>query len=220
MFNQQKFSEILNNIVKKYDSISDFANVSSLGRSYISKYINLKLDSPPSPKILEKISNHSKNVTNYYELMQVCGYIIDEGSVTVHQSLFDKSDDNFYTVPIFINIDGKLKQTTDDVVLPFKWDHIHQYYGYRATDDSMLPLLGVGDLAIIEQTNNYADSKTYLISIDNKDIIIRKIVDFKSYIELHNAFSYGKPIKLTKDDIKKRNFSILGEVIKAEINFR
>lgn len=219
MFDQQKFSEILNRIVKQYDSISDFAKISTLGRSYISKYINLKLDAPPSPKILEKIANHSKNVTNYYELMNICGYITDGGEVHVHQSL-SKIDDEFLTVPIFINNGGKLEITKDDVVLPFKWDHIHQYFGYRATDDSMLPLLGDGDLAIVEKTNTYIDSRTYLISINSKDIIIRKIVDYKSYIELHNAFSYGKPMKLTKEDMKSKNFSILGEVIKAQINFR
>lgn len=79
---------------------------------------------------------------------------------------------------------------------------------------------GDGDLAIVEKTNAYIDSRTYLISIDSKNIIIRKIVDFKDYIELHHAFSYGKPTKLLKEDMKKRNFSILGEVIKAQINFR
>lgn len=75
MFNKKKFSEILTNIVEQYESISDFANTSKVGRSYISKYINQKIDSPPSPKVLDKIATASKGITTYNELMQICGYI-------------------------------------------------------------------------------------------------------------------------------------------------
>ena len=35
----------------------------------------LKLDEPPSPKILKKIAFASNSVTSYYELMKVCGYL-------------------------------------------------------------------------------------------------------------------------------------------------
>jgi len=218
MFDKEKFGTIIKKINDSYPTQHEFAYYSGVNRTYLSQYINMKLNTPPKPKILKKIANSSKGITNYHELMEICGYVDDE-TIQIKQSLFN-NDDEFLTVPIFINNNGKLAMTKEDVILPFKWDHIHQYFGYRAIDDSMLPLLGDGDLAIVEQTNTYIDSRTYLISIDNKDIIIRKVVDFKSYIELHHAFSYGKPIKLTKDDMKNRNFSILGEVIKAQINFR
>ncbi|MBQ9314893.1 MAG: helix-turn-helix domain-containing protein [Clostridia bacterium] len=218
MFYKEKFANILIQIKETYPSQEEFSKYSGVGRTYISQYMNSKIDKPPKPKILEKIANSSKGITSYDELMKICGYV-DEELIQIKQSLLN-TDDEFLTVPIFINNGGKLEITKDDVVLPFKWDHIHQYFGYRATDDSMLPLLGDGDLAIVEKTNTYIDSRTYLISINNKDIIIRKIVDYKSYIELHNAFSYGKPMKLTKEDMKLKKFTILGEVIKAQINFR
>ena len=57
MFDVQKFSEILQKISDSYGSISEFAEKSEVNRTYISKYINMKLDSPPTPKILEKISS-------------------------------------------------------------------------------------------------------------------------------------------------------------------
>ncbi len=218
MFDKEKFGAIIKRINDSYPTQHDFADRSGVNRTYLSQYINKKLESPPKPKMLEKIANSSKGITTYDELMKICGYV-DEETIQIKQSLFN-NDDEFLTIPIFINNSGKLAMTKEDVILPFKWDHIHQYFGYRATDDSMLPLLGDGDLAIVEKTNTYISSRTYLISIDSKDIIIRKIVDFKSYIELHHAFSYGKPTQLTKEDMKKRNFSILGEVIKAQINFR
>lgn len=74
MFNIQKFSEILQKISDSYGSISEFAEKSEVNRTYISKYINMKLDSPPTPKILEKIAENSKGITNYVELMVICDY--------------------------------------------------------------------------------------------------------------------------------------------------
>lgn len=211
MFNQQKFSEILNNIVKKYDSISDFANVSTLGRSYISKYINLKLNSPPSPKILEKIANNSKNVTNYYELMEVCGYVTD--NAFKNDSIVDH---NISVLILFVSESGKLVPHNELWVDKSILEYGHQYFAFKSNDDSMLPLVGVGDIVIIEKTKTYENGNTCLISLDNETVFIRKIVDFKDYIELQTAFPFNQPIKLTNDEIQKRNFEILGKVIKVE----
>lgn len=75
MFNIDLFSEILQKITNNYDSISDFSEKSEVNRTYISKYINKKLDTPPSPKVLMKIANSSNDITTYEELMEVCGYL-------------------------------------------------------------------------------------------------------------------------------------------------
>lgn len=140
MFDKAKFGAIIKRINDSYPTQHEFADYSGVNRTYLSQYINMKLNTPPKPKILKKIADSSRGITNYHELMEICGYIIDGGEVHVHQSII-KTDDEFLTVPIFINNNGSLEMTKEDVVLPFKWDHIHQYFGYRATDDSMLPLL-------------------------------------------------------------------------------
>ena len=119
-------------------------------------------------------------------------------------------------VPVFIANKNELIKTKDDVILPTNIDTSKKYFGYRSSDDSMLPLLGTGDIAIVEKINTFKSGQTCLISLDNNSIIIRKIIDFKEYIELHTAFPYGQPVKLTKEDIKIRNFIILGKIIKAE----
>ena len=99
-------------------------------------------------------------------------------------------------------------------------DDKKEYFAYKVKDDSMLPLLDVGDLAIIEKTDKYSNGQTCLVSLENKTILIRKIVDFKDYIELHTAFSYSQPLKLTKEEMIEKHFTVLGKVIKAEINFK
>lgn len=75
MFDKIKFSQILNKINSTYDSMTEFSEKSKVNRTYLSQYINQKLDSPPSPKVLQKIANNSNKITNYEELMLTCGYL-------------------------------------------------------------------------------------------------------------------------------------------------
>lgn len=78
MIDKEKFSSILKDIVSKYSSISEFAVISELGRSYISKYLNKELEAAPSSKVLRKIANNSRGVTTYVELLEICGYLNDD----------------------------------------------------------------------------------------------------------------------------------------------
>ena len=75
MFDKKTFSDILQKISSSYNSITDFSNKSNVNRTYLSKYINMKLPNPPTPKILEKIANNSNNIISYAQLMEICGYI-------------------------------------------------------------------------------------------------------------------------------------------------
>lgn len=78
MFDRQKFSEIFKSIYNKYDNQRDFASATGVNRAYISQYMNMKLENPPSPDILKKIANNSKGLTTYMELMMICGYITSD----------------------------------------------------------------------------------------------------------------------------------------------
>ena len=217
MFKKEKFSEILKKIYNTFYNQREFANAAGVNRGYLSRYMNMKIANPPSPKILMNIANASKGITTYEELMSICGYtIIDNNLSSTKNSLKNSSENNFLVTPIFVANKNILIKTKEDVLLPNNIDPSKQYFGYMASDDSMLPLLGTGDIAIIEKTNKYKSGHICLISLDNKSIIIRKIIDLKDYIELHTAFPYGQPIKLTKEDIKNRNFTILGRIIKSE----
>mgnify|MGYP001623870656 CR=1 FL=1 len=99
MFQKENFSNILKKILTNYDSIQDFANHVEMDRGYLSRNINMKLENPPTPKILKKIADNSKGVTTYEELMEVCGYLDSktkseyyETSLIVYQSLLDILD--------------------------------------------------------------------------------------------------------------------------------
>lgn len=74
MFNKNKFAHILKNINETYNSQRDFAKKSGINRTYLSQYMNMKLNEPPMPKILKKLAESSNGITTYEELMEICGY--------------------------------------------------------------------------------------------------------------------------------------------------
>ena len=82
-------------------------------------------------------------------------------------------------------------------------------------DDSMAPLLGIGDIAYVKKSENFNDGETILFNLDGKDFI-RKIIDRVNFYEFLAMNPYFPPIILQKEDIEKRRFGIIGKVIKAE----
>lgn len=78
MFDKITFANILKNINNAYPNQRVFANqLKLLNRTYISKYINLRLDNPPRPEVLKELAENSKGITTYEELMLICGHIED-----------------------------------------------------------------------------------------------------------------------------------------------
>ncbi len=77
MFNKIKFAQIIKKIKETYNSQEEFSKLSGIGRTYLSQYMNMKLEEPPTPKILERLAESSNNITTYQELMEVCGYALE-----------------------------------------------------------------------------------------------------------------------------------------------
>lgn len=75
MFDKNKFSLLLKRISETYNNQRDFSKKSGINRTYLSQYINMKLDQPPKPDTLKKLANSSNGIISYDELMQICGYI-------------------------------------------------------------------------------------------------------------------------------------------------
>lgn len=211
MFNKNKFANIIKKINELYENQTDFAKKARVNRTYLSQYMNLKLDSPPSPKKLRGIADASKGITTYEELMEICGHVTE--LTFANKSIVEQ---NISVLILFIAESGQLVPYNELWVDKNILEHGHQYFAFKSSDDSMLPLVGIGDIVIIEKTETYENGNTCLISLDNEIIFIRKIVDFKDYIELQTAFPFNQPIKLTNDEKEKRNFKILGKVIKVE----
>lgn len=310
MFHKEKFGTIINMIVFKHynNNKAEFARTINYDRTYVSKWINNHLSSPPTPKVLEKIANASKGVTTYDELMEVCGYFKDSPSnntahiakrvfeeslstlnkyhlsndnlMELEKILVDRNDtsnddiekqlddfavyvniDNFdddlsikdfatdifkingdivdilenyqkadyeYPIPLFNNIlidkIGLFDRFNSHIIKYInlnidleKISDLIKYFGLIISDNSMAPLLDIGDIAIIKETyqyKSYDNGGTYLLQVNDSPVIIRKIVDTPNGIELHALNMWNYPVQT----VSILDINIIGKVIRAENN--
>jgi hypothetical protein len=93
-------------------------------------------------------------------------------------------------------------------------DDPKNFFAIYASDNSMAPLLDVGDIAIIKKYKNFSNKKTYLLKIKGGAPIIRKIIQSDNGdIELHAMNMWNYPVQ---SDLKLNDIEILGEVVRVE----
>lgn len=74
MFDKKKFKILLEKALGDR-SKTEYANASGVNRTYISKLLNEKLDNPPTPDIIKRLSNVAHNGITYEQLMKAAGYL-------------------------------------------------------------------------------------------------------------------------------------------------
>lgn len=131
---------------------------------------------------------------------------------------FDISPDGKSTISE-INV---LDLHTNDVIakIPYTYrpdikdESPENYFAVQVIDNSMAPLLDVGDIAIIKKYKKFENGKTYLLKIKSGIPIIRKVIQTDNYeIELQAMNMWNYP---TQKELKLDDLEILGEVVKAE----
>ena len=91
----------------------------------------------------------------------------------------------------------------------------NNFFEFVSEDDSMFPLLDIGDIALIHRQTYIEDGATLLINIDNSTTIRKFILsEDKTYYTLIAMNGCYKNIDLKINDINK--IRILGRVVKAE----
>lgn len=213
MFDKNKFAKILKDIYSTFDNQREFAKATQVNRGYLSQYMNMKLSNPPSPKILKNIAASSRGLTNYKELMQICGYT----DYLIDDFFNDNVSNNDNKIPIVIRIEYDKKNNTfitdptqEYIYANFKLEENKEYIAFIVRDDSMLPLLGKGDIAIIEKCSDVKNNKVYLLLNDDK-ILIRKI------LILENNEYELEPLNPYFPKEKSGNIHIIGKVIRVEM---
>lgn len=277
MFDKNKFSRILKDISDTFENQREFSKKADVNRTYLSKYINMKIDVAPKPEILRKIANNSKGITTYEELMQVCGYINPPRELSLVEQVYneniyklDKFDlsnsdyeylkkvfiskndsqssiesqlntfsSNFpdalelynilediyitisnilsnykasgmqYPIPVYDNIDiGNIDSSIEGNISRYinleieinKIFNLTNYFAIKAIDNSMSPLLDVGDIAIINKNQDFISGRTYLLKFKDNIPIIRKIIEVNETFELQAMNMWNFP---PQKDIKK-----------------
>ena len=128
-----------------------------------------------------------------------------------------------YPIPLYDHIPVNYHPFEHSDLLPIKYINLNielesiskiiLYFGLTMSDNSMAPLLDIGDIAIIyEKPFVYESGGTYLLQINNSSPIIRKIIDTSGGLELHAMNMWNYPIqKVSISDIR-----IIGKVIRVE----
>lgn len=189
MFDKLRFAQIIKNIKETYSSQEDFSKKSGIGRTYLSQYMNMKLNEPPKPKILEKLADASNGITTYNELMLICNYLNDDFDRLMGDSV------TVYTCPYTLNL--KYNQAEK-----FIFDSIYSYENlndFEYTDNEKKQ--------IVEIYNYIKNNETYKRLIQEYEKIKKE--NFHTLEGIYNAkdeqefkFAYHKEMEgLTDEEI-------------------
>lgn len=155
MFDKNKFAQIIKNIKETYISQEEFSKKSGIGRTYLSQYMNIKLDDPPKPKTLEKLAIASHGDVTYEQLMEICGYIDKNNSNDINNeliSLYEKLS----------NIENIYENKQEELELTFKEEQVaHELFGqilkclneYQQTPDTFSPHEILEDIDFLSDTS-------------------------------------------------------------------
>ena len=201
MFNKKAFANVLQKISATYSSISEFAKKSEVNRTYLSKYINMKLDNPPTPKILEKISDASNGIITYKDLMLICNYIDDKLDIIAEESIdvfsnpyIDKSkctpsEEYIYNI---IYTYGILKTTgfTD-----YQKEKIINSYNFIKNDEDYSKYISKNE----NYKKQYYKNKTRNYLLDKPDIANPNLKDKLFLIPIVGKVAAGQPVLVTEN---------------------
>ncbi len=180
MFEKEKFSIILKKIADQYGNISLLANnIEKCSRSYLSKYINMRFPSPPTPKVLEKLAEASNGVTTYDELMQICGYLDSNTSsreIIAHNICKDyEKEINSLHIPNINNeyiFEILIKQNENDApVLKQLSNYIEANYGINNKTKALFTILEKIDKNIKDIVIMGGNKGIPLYSVSNNTMI-------------------------------------------------
>ena len=195
MFNKNKFAQIIKDIKETYNSQEEFSKKSGIGRTYLSQYMNMKLDKPPKPYILNKLANASNGIVTYTQLMIICGYYqepskdIEKNIYTVFKEISDYSND-YSIIKSLLNSFISYQNDLIDSFLYEDKKKVLKISSYIESSRISMPYFMILHDALIKYLYNtniiYIGNTTLLIDWHN-DAEVRKYLDtFSSPI----LFSY------------------------------
>lgn len=213
MFNKNEFANLIKKIKETYNTQEEFAKKSGVGRTYLSQYMNMKLEYPPKPKILEKLAASSNGITSYPDLMTICGYQENNYIKNKNDILFNIPILNKIVVnkPILANeyLEGyfPIDPTIYNITTP------DEYFYIKVSDESINLKVHNGDYALIHK-QDYAENGDIIVAIVNNN----SEATLKRYNSLSDGLVILEPISTIpmesiEVNLKESEFKIIGKAI-------
>lgn len=152
MFYKNDFANIIKNISNNFNNQREFASESKINRNYLSRYMNLKMDKPPKPSILLKLSKASHGKHSYIKLMQICGYINYKGGNNMRILSQDKKVLVNFNNIVSIWINSPLENNEGKFEIKAESDGMHEILGVYDTEERAKKI--IQDICYNDSFNN------------------------------------------------------------------
>ena len=210
MFQKCRFQAQLKALIGD-STTSEFADQTGMNRTYLSKYLNLRLDRPPSPDLLKSIAG---TAASYEDLMISCGYL-SEKHITAQTQLqaIPVIGATHAGQPILAVEEIEAYEYVDRAELSLA----HSYFYLRVEGDSMMDArICDGDLVFIRRQEDVESGDIAVVMIDDEYATLKRVIKKRDAIVLQpeNA-AYAPLIYSTADTHRIR---IIGKVL--HVKFR
>ena len=203
MFDKNTFKKQLEILMEGTTTV-EFAEKTGFNRTYLSKYINLKLDRPPSPELLKSISS---NKISYTAFMISCGYI--DADISFKEPIKVPIIGEVHAgTPILAveNISGYEYVSRTEVISSY------EYFYLKVKGNSMINArIYDGDLVFVRKQDDVESGDIAVVITNDENISIKRIIKKDNILILQAENSECLPMIFTEKD--RDNVRILGKVI-------
>lgn len=239
-FDKKRFSELLKNTIGSNRTITEFSSECNLARPYISKFINCKLDTPPSPEAISKIASVARNNITECDLLVAAGYTTYEEHLNSTLDNFSEGGDLFSTsIDFKSNLNKEFNNIISDAA-PKKVAVLHditsnnmdeninnhlayyEYIGaldtanssyYLYSKDSSMSASGITENSMVHFIpQNYAENNDLVVLLINSSSYIRRYRKVNNIITFISDDPNFDSFAFLNSEYKKSDINIIGKI--------
>ena len=162
MFQKNLFKEQLIKLMNGKTTI-EFAEQTGFNRTYLSKYLNLKLDRPPSPRLLQAIAS---SIVPYEELLISCDYIQSESL---------PKNNTIIKLPIIGSVHAGNPTFSEDYIEGYESIDISELINARIHD---------GDIVLVRKQSDVENGDIAVVVIDNESATLKRVLKKENILVL------------------------------------
>ena len=178
MFQKNLFREQLIKLMNGKTTI-EFAEQTGFNRTYLSKYLNLKLDRPPSPRLLQAIAS---SIVPYEELLISCDYIQSESL---------PKNNTIIKLPIIGSVHAGNPTFSEDYIEGYESIDIselnpcYDYIYIRVEGNSMINArIHDGDIVLVRKQSDVENGDIAVVVIDNESATLKRVLKKENILVL------------------------------------
>lgn len=179
MFQKHLFKEQLIKLMNG-KTATEFAEITGFNRTYLSKYLNLKLDRPPSARLLQNIASP---IVAYEELLISCGYLQSSSPLS--------RTNNMIKLPIIGSVHAGNPSFSEDHIEGYESIDIselnpsYNYIYIRVEGNSMVNArIYDGDLVLVRKQSDVDNGDIAVVVIDNESATLKRVLKKENILVL------------------------------------